>query len=237
MSRLWNFTVILVILAIESILNGTFLARGLETGLLGGIVEAFAIAAINVSFGFFLGNSVIRYVFHRSYILRVLAFIEIPISGAIAIFFNLLVGHYRDALGGPDPAHASSTALYSFRLHPFDLAAIESWVLFALGLFFSTVAAVDGFKMNDPYPGYGKISRKHEEIIQEYTDEKANIVEDLSRTCDQALDYMRNARQNLAARRAELSMILDQRENLLTIVRSQSQSSQPWGQRPSGHLP
>ncbi|MGB9152334.1 MAG: hypothetical protein WCD70_04515 [Alphaproteobacteria bacterium] len=215
LSRLWNFTVILVILAIESVLNGTFLARGLETGLLGGIVEAFAIAAINVSFGFFLGDSVVRYVFHRSYILRVLAFIEIPISGVIAIFFNLLVGHYRDALGGPDPAHASSTALYSFRLHPFDLAAIESWVLFALGLFFSTVAAVDGFKMNDPYPGYGKISRKHEEIIQEYTDEKANIVEDLSRTCDQALDYMRNARQNLASRRAELSMILDQRENLL----------------------
>ena len=215
LSRLWNFTVILVILAIESVLNGTFLARGLETGLLGGIVEAFAIAAINVSFGFFLGDSVIRYVFHRSYLLRALAFIEIPISGTIAVFFNLLVGHYRDALGSPDPIHASSAALYSFRLHPFDLAAVESWVLFALGLFFSLIAAIDGFKMNDPYPGYGKISRKHEEIIQEYTDEKANIIEDLSRTCDQALDHMREARQNLAAKRAELSMILDQRENLL----------------------
>ena len=215
LSRLWNFAVILVILAIESILNGTFLARGLETGLLGGIVEAFAIAAINVSFGFFLGDSVIRYLFHRSITLRIIALIEIPISGAIAVFFNFLVGHYRDALGGQDPSHASSIALYNFRLHPFDLAAVESWVLFALGLFFSTIAAIDGFKMNDPYPGYGKISRKHEEIIQEYTDEKANIVDDLSRTCDQALDYMREARQNLATKRAELSMILDQRENLL----------------------
>ncbi len=214
LSRLWNFAIIIVILGIESVLNGTFLARGLETGLIGGVVEAFVIAAINVSFGFFLGNSVMRYLFHRNYFVRALTLIEVPISCTIAVFFNLLVGHYRDALNGPDPMHASAAALDSFTLHPFALVDIQSWVLFAMGLFFSVVAAVDGFKMDDPYPGYGKISRKHDEIIQEYTDEKANIIDDLSSTCSQALNDIREARQSLATGRSELSGILDHREKL-----------------------
>jgi hypothetical protein len=216
-SRLWNFAVILVILAVESILNGSFLARGLETGLIGGIVEAFVIAAINVSFGFFLGDSVMRYLFHRNYFLRTLAFTEVAVSAVIAVFFNLLVGHYRDALGGPNPMHASAVALNTFTARPFDLAALESWILFALGLFFSIVAAFDGFKMDDPYPGYGKISRKHEEITQDYTNEKANIIDDLSHTRDQALDYMRNARQSLATRRSEVSSIMDYHEKLVHL--------------------
>ena len=217
LSRLWNFAVILVILAIESVLNGSFLARGLETGLLGGIVEAFVIAAINVAFGFFLGNCVMRYLFHRSLMLRILTLFEVPVSCTIAVFFNLLVGHYRDALGGPDPVHASSIALNSFSMHPFGLVAFESWVLFAMGLFFSLVAAIDGFKMDDPYPGYGKISRKHEEIVQEYTDEKANIMADLSQTCDRALGQIREAQQNLAGRRTEFSHLMDQRQKLLNL--------------------
>lgn len=217
LSRLWNFSIILVILAVESILNGNFLARGLETGLIGGIIEAFVIAAVNVSFGFFLGNSVMRYMFHRNLILRALAIVELPISFGIAIFFNLLVGHYRDALGGPSPENASAIALNSFTLHPFVLAAFQSWILFAMGLFFSAVAAFDGFKMDDPYPGYGKINRKHEEITHEYTDEKANIIDDLSRTRDQALSYIREARQNLATHRAELSSILDFRGRLIEL--------------------
>ncbi len=221
LSRLWNFVVILVILAVESVLNGSFLARGLETGLVGGVIEAFVIAGINVSFGFFLGDSVMRYLFHRNYLLRFLTLFEVPVSCVIAIFFNLLVGHYRDALGGPDPAHASAAALNSFTLHPFALVAFESWVLFAMGLFFSLVAAIDGFKMDDPYPGYGKISRKHEEIVHEYSDEKANIIDDLSSTRDQALEYIREARQNLAARRTELSSILDQREKLISFFEAQ----------------
>jgi len=221
LSRLWNFAIILVILAVESVLNGSFLARGLETGLIGGIIEAFVIAAINVTFGFFLGDSVMRYLFHRSIMLRLIALIEVPVSCGLAVLFNLLVGHYRDALGGGDPAHASAAALNSFRLHPFELAAFESWVLFAMGLFFSLVATIDGFKIDDPYPGYGKINRKHEEIIQDYTDEKANIIGDLSDTRDQALEYMREARQNLTARKTELAGILDQREKLITLFEAQ----------------
>ena len=97
----------------------------------------------------------------------------------------------------PIPTHASEIALKTFTAHPFALAAFQSWILFAMGLFFWLVAAVDGFKMDDPYPGYGKISRKHEEIIQDYTNEKANIISDLSRTRDHALNYIRDARRNL----------------------------------------
>jgi hypothetical protein len=90
-------------------------------------------------------------------------------------------------------------------------------MLFAMGLFFFMVAAIDGFKMDDPYPGYGKISRKHEEVIQDYTNEKANIIADLSRTRDRALEYITAARQNLAEHRATLSTVLDARSRLIQL--------------------
>ncbi len=84
-----------------------------------------------------------------------------------------------------------------------------------MGLFIWMDAAADGFKMDDPYPGYGKISRKHEEIIHEYTDEKTNIIDDLSHTRDQALEYIRNARQSLAEDSSTLSNALDCRSRLM----------------------
>lgn len=217
LSRLWNFAIIILILAVESILNGSFLARGLETGYIGGVVQAFVIAAINVFFGVFLGDSIIRHLFHRNYILRTIAIVELPISCGFAVFFNLMVGHYRDALGGSDPMHASEIALNTFTAHPFALAALQSWMLFAMGLFFWMVAAIDGFKMDDPYPGYGKINRKHEEITQDYTNEKTNIIDDLSRTRDQALDYIRDARRSLAEGSATLSSVLGCRSRLIHL--------------------
>jgi len=220
LSRLWNVAVIIAILGIESILNGNFLARGLETGLVGGVVQAFVIAAINVAFGVFLGDSVVRYLFHRNIFLRALAMVELPISCVLAVIFNLLVGHYRNALGGPDPANASAIAWNSFTMQPFALGVFQSWLLFGMGLFFYAVAACDGFKMDDPYPGYGKINRKHEEIIQDYTNEKANIIDGLSHTRDSALNYMRDARQKLAERRAELSSLRDLRGRLIHLFES-----------------
>jgi len=217
LSRLWNFAIIILILGVESILNGSFLARGLETGYIGGVVQAFVIAAINVFFGVFLGDSIVRHLFHRNYMLRAIAMIELPISCGFAVFFNLLVGHYRDALGGADPMHASDLAMKTFAAQPFALAALQSWMLFAMGLFFWLVAAIDGFKMDDPYPGYGKINRKHEEIIQDYTNEKANIIDDLNRTRDRALDYIHEARRSLAEGRATLSSALNCRSRLVHL--------------------
>src|ERR1700733_9539085 len=76
-SRLWNFAILIVILATESVLNGSFLARGLETGYIGGVIQAFVIAAINVFFGVFLGDVIARHLFHRNYMLRALAIFEL----------------------------------------------------------------------------------------------------------------------------------------------------------------
>ena len=96
-----------------------------------------------------------------------------------------------------------------------------------MGLFFCMVAAIDGFKMDDPYPGYGKISRKHEEIIREYTDEKANIVDDLTYTRDRALDYIRDARQNLAARRSELPPVTQPPQLKPAMARAMAPTTAP----------
>jgi hypothetical protein len=43
------------LLLVELIINGNFLAKGSQLGLLGGIIEAFAFAALNLLVSFFLG--------------------------------------------------------------------------------------------------------------------------------------------------------------------------------------
>ena len=59
LSQLLKALLIVIILLIETAVNGSYLAKGSEQGLLGGVVEAFTIAFINIGFALiitFLGH-------------------------------------------------------------------------------------------------------------------------------------------------------------------------------------
>jgi hypothetical protein len=52
--------------------------------------------------------------------------------------FNLLVAHYRGALGGDMPETAHIQAGLAFVANPFGIIDVKSWLLVGLGLLFGT---------------------------------------------------------------------------------------------------
>jgi hypothetical protein len=196
-SRWKTFGVLLIALITEGMLNGFFFADGSDSGLLGGIVIALIVAALNISFGFLLGwkiipikNHIIKWKSNLSVIFSVILLL-------IPLIFNLFIAHYREALiKAPDDA--SSYVFESINNGWFAVSDLNSWLLFGVGIIFFILASYKGYSVDDVYPGYGKFARLRDQALdmlneeREYTllhiDEK---YEDSSEVLDKCYDYIK----------------------------------------------
>ncbi len=189
--------ILVVLIAIEGLLNGSILARGLEGGLIAGWIIALGLAAMNTVAAFLLG-----WMSHNLVHIKV----SRKLAGALVLLgwlawmvsLNLGVAHYRDALGGPDPDSAGATALAELRSHPLSVRDFQSIMLLALGILFSAVAFYDGFGMDDSYPGYGAVTRKWEEACEEFQEVKKHQLLTLGILKDQRISRVRGEIDYLA---------------------------------------
>ena len=151
---------LLPVIAGEAWINGSFLARGLENGLIGGWTIAAGISLFNVVLlGFFLGAFGRRRLNHRKLAYKVTGLTVLAAVLVVAYSSNLAVAHYRDALGGPDPDTAAATALRVWLanpVNPLKVNDVQSLWLLALGILFTILGIAEGYFFDDPYPGYGK---------------------------------------------------------------------------------
>ncbi len=214
-SLVWNWAIIAALFLIESIANASFLAVGLDGGLLGGFVEAVAIAALNVGVGIAVGTQIYPYVNHRKIAWNIFGWVVIVVHLSCAVAFNLAVAHYRVALGGDHPESASVVAIQSFLAEPFNISNFQSWMMVGIGFLFSMIASFDSFKMNDKYPGYSKLERRYKTALQDYSDHQADIVDDLRDIKDTAIQEMHELKQRLSSRRAEFENILSHRARII----------------------
>lgn len=168
---------VIICMIIEGIINSSLFATNLEGGLLQGFINAFIASGINVGISFCLGYCGIRYVNHVSkrWVGRVCLGVFICLSALI----GLLVAHYRDALQIPleellPNQTAERIALQTFLENPFGLSDIYSWMLLLLTLVCGIAACFDGYRFDDPYPGFSSIAKKYYEQIGIWAD----IIED-----------------------------------------------------------
>ena len=173
------------ILLIEAVLNGTFLARGSAFGLAGGVLEALIIAGINVAVGVIAGRYILPWTLYRLIVVRLLAALLFAAYMAWTFVFNLAVAHYRTAMT-EDPFDAPFLAYQSLVANPIGLADLQSWALLVVGLVFSFVACLDGWLMDDPYPGYGARMRHNVSALRRYTNLKDDLLGDLDGIKDDA---------------------------------------------------
>jgi len=209
-SRLWCWGVLLMIGLLEAIMNGAFFARGDELGFLGGLSKAVVAAFLNVSIGWILGRFLLPNVFHRNWLRK---FVGLVFSlGFIALIpaFNLLVAHYRAALGGDAPELADQAALTSFLASPFYITEVQGWILFGLGLTFSLIAAGDGWYYDDPYPGYGAAIARHRNALLDYTEAMETAIDEVNDIRDHAEKTVSACSQNIGTRENQFHMLMDE---------------------------
>lgn len=205
-SRTYKIGLLIFILAIESLLNGFFLSKGSDFGLIGGVFQALIIASINVFIGAVVGRLVLPWLTHSNWNSRVLAAAGTAIYLLASAGFNLAVAHYRNAVAS-DPFEASSLAYHSLLANPLGIDDLQSWLLFLVGLLFSLVAAIDGYVMDDPYPGYGQRMRHNLEALEEYNALKDELLGDLEQIKKSAEDKIDELLRNIEARHGEFDYI------------------------------
>jgi hypothetical protein len=196
-----------LLLAIEAVLNGFFLSKGSVFGMVGGVVEAVIIAGLNIAVGVSIGYFVARWLAHRNWGAKLIAAIWIAVYLGAAFGFNLAVAHYRTAMSG-DPFDASITAFRELWDRPFGIEDLESWALFVMGCMFSMFAAYDGWRLDDPYPGYGRRMRHNLEALEEYNALKHELLADLDDIKKKAEGEMQDLTRSITSRQGELGNIV-----------------------------
>ncbi|EZP70368.1 hypothetical protein BV96_03333 [Sphingomonas paucimobilis] len=190
---------------LETIANSMFLRLGDSMGWLGGVIAAAVVGAINVGFAAAVGRHVWPKINHREMSVRVLGWIGSAVWLLLTVGWNLMAGHYRDAksLGMSNPEAAALGMLGS------GLESIYSYGLLLAGLIFAFGAAIAAYKMDDPYPGYGPVWRRHAKRCEDY-------VADVKAATDELLDIRDDAIGEATDIRMELGRQLAQRQQIMS---------------------
>lgn len=203
---------IVVAWLVETGMNSVLLRLNDSMGYLGGIVAAAIVGAINVLASGFVGRQLWPRVNLRQIIHRVAAWVGIAGWLVFVLVWNLLAAHYRDAksLGLPDPEQQALTLMGS------GLHSIYSWGLLVAGIIFAITAAIAGYRMDDPYPGYGQTTRRHNARCEDYVDEVERASDELRDIRDDAIEAATSVRTELEKQISERNQILAARQAFST---------------------
>lgn len=207
--------ILLTLALVEIVVNGAFLARGSEQGLLGGAVQAVSFALLNILVSFLVGLGIIRLANHRSIFKKMIGSVGVILYFSFAIALNLALSHYRE-ISGSFSSEASVEVIRRFSQNPLGLSDLTSWIFLAIGFTFSVIAMVDGLLFRDPYPGYEAIEKACLAAHDDYNGRKAELIEDLRIIRDESSEAMNEAARDLSLKRGEFDSILQARARLNT---------------------
>lgn len=227
-SRILHWGILLALVVLETFVNGLFFGANVEGGLLAGTSYAVLISLVNVVVLGWLIAAMVRQMHHRDPRRRVGGFATLSVVAAVAVFWNLFVAHYREALPpdhpappdtalvatspvtpspivqppradsarpscwrGPDETHADREALCLFRASPFGLNGFQSYMLLLIGLAMCAAAAMDWFRTDDPYPGYGRRERHRRKTEERLHDDRRELLGELGELHDEAARKLR----------------------------------------------
>jgi hypothetical protein len=181
-SPLYHFAIVAALALVEWVSLAAFYAEGSDFGLLGGVLIAMTLSVVNISLAI-LAGSLLRYVNHRSGRRIALALTGVVVLYAGFLSVTLAAAHYRVATGdiaqsppaiaAPagaalppqvaadfDQWRAARLAWQRFARNPVGFDDVFSWILVVLAVVFGIFASYKGYRIDDPYPGYGQLDRE-----------------------------------------------------------------------------
>jgi hypothetical protein len=210
---------IFVLFTFEVVLNGIFLSKGSDLGLIGGITEAASFAALNVLATAIIGFFFIRWIFRRSVFAKLVGLISLTAYIAFALLLNLALAHYRE-VSGTLMDSASAEIISRLSTDPLGLTDIKSWLFFGIGVLISLATLLDVLTLDDRYPGYGALDRRLEKAREDYIGWKNHLFDNLRGIRGDATTALGEASRDLSVRRSEYESIIEQRPALVSRYKS-----------------
>lgn len=183
----------LVIVLLESALNGVFFSNAHEMGLAGGAFTALGISIINVG-GASLFGYLIRNFNHDRLWRKLTGFLSFAFVVSFAVSFNVFVANFRDAMTDAQAswdraAGRAIDAIAAARLPE----SVDAWLLALLGCLATAIAGWKAYGAGDPFPGYGRVWRSWEDAQDDYQDTLIDAVDKLTETRDEASGNLKAA--------------------------------------------
>lgn len=212
-SRFYYFSVVALLVVIETYVNGMFFAQGHEQGMVGGILTAFIPSVLNALLGFCMGNFAMRLFIHKYKPKKIAGIVLAVAIPCMMVGLNLAIAHLRTAMLGlgedSTSVDAAKIAMKTLVEAPITLQDMESWLLFAMGCACCLIVTYDFWKTDDPYSGFGAISREYKEKINEYADMKTAAFDELDGIRDQSNLALDAARKSVSDMSSEAGTISD----------------------------
>lgn len=147
----------------EGVANMMFFAEGNALGLLGAVLVAMGISAVNILGGFTAGLALVRLLNAREWWWKLAG--ALSLLGALA---SLAIGHFAAAVyrqvRHSDPAIdiTAATSLVAERIRTLDGTSLDlvSLVMMGIGLVLGLLALWKGFHYGHEYPGYARRYRR-----------------------------------------------------------------------------
>jgi hypothetical protein len=184
-SSIFHFSILLLIVLVETVANSYFFAQGNDLGLLGGYTQALLISVVNVGSSLLLGQYCLRYLIHINIFLKIINFLIFFSYMVFVFIFNLGVGHYRD-LRSSDRLVPVTESFQTMLNDPFNLS-FDGSMLFFIGIGVAILASFDSYKSDDPYPHYGKMDRAFKEATSKHSKHEESCKHDLEKSAQNAL--------------------------------------------------
>jgi hypothetical protein len=208
-SPVYHFAVVAALALVEWLSLSTFYAEGSDFGLLGGVLIAMALSIVNISLAI-LSGSLLRYVNHQSARRKALALTGVACLYGAFLLVTLAAAHYRVAtndiaqsqsnVSTPsgtllpqrvsadlDQWRAARLAGQRFTRNPFGFDDVFSGILVVLTVIFGIFASYKGYRVDDPYPGYGELDRELKRRRAQYEVAKAEYCRVVDHLFDRTL--------------------------------------------------
>lgn len=190
-----TIAILLFVMLVEGAFNALLFKDAQASGLLGGLMIAFGVSAVNVLFGVIAGFFGLRYLNHPAMPAKVMGGVIAGLVILCGIFLNFFVAHFRDAVEVALHEAESIGRLGEFTMFSIPPAAVirdmfpnmfglDSFVALALlilGLTVFAIAVYEGYdRISDKYPGYGRVWRKERKAYERRQQLRETLRTDLS---------------------------------------------------------
>ncbi len=212
----FKLSLLFFIVVLETWLNGSFLAKGSEQGIVGGISLAIVFSVLNVGIALLSSVFLVRLIFHRSWLAKIVGALTAGAYFALAVALNLALAHYRE-VSGLAFENIGTQVMTRLQDAPFHLNDVDSWTLFGFGLMCSLIAFIDGYYLTDPYPGYAGVEKRLQKARENYNTRKEELLGELTDIRDDHNSKVEGIIRDLSNRRKEHGTIIAHRQRMTSL--------------------
>jgi len=213
-NQTFRWLVIVLLILVESFVNGSFFAKGSESGLIGGVLLAILLSLLNVGGGLVVGRFSVPCFRHRRPSLRMVGAASMAVYVGYVVVLNSGIGHYRDLFVQQGDDVRLSDLFGALHSGLFSFERAESFLLMSLGIVLSVGAVIDGTGFDDPYPGYGAVARLRQQAVAGYLERRSQCVEHLRGLRDDAISEMSEVLEKFRANEHEIQLAVNGRVRL-----------------------